>query len=160
MHFDTTRPHTTGNAGFQPAARTSFAVILFLCALLAVGPAAAGSGCTETAPSTPQAAVPSNVTSPPAPSAGLRVHVDPQTGKLLDRPPEGETPEPLPEQPAAAEDDIPVVVRPDGTVVADIGDRYRTALHAEIVDGELVTCHRPVGETAGDRAVTAETNGD
>jgi hypothetical protein len=34
---------------------------------------------------------------------------------------------------------------PDGTVVADPGDRLRARLVAEVVDGKLVTCHRIQG---------------
>lgn len=70
------------------------------------------------------------------------VYVDPETGELLPGPPAAEA---LPEATLIERAARPVVqeVRPDGTVVADIDERFDVAVHAEIVDGELVTCHRP-----------------
>ncbi|MEJ8569363.1 hypothetical protein [Elongatibacter sediminis] len=40
----------------------------------------------------------------------------------------------------------PIVVtrRPDGVVVADIGNRFMSETRVEIVDGEIITCHRAV----------------
>jgi len=68
------------------------------------------------------------------------VVVDPDTGELLDRPlPAGV--EPMPDAPDA----LVTETLPDGTVVADPGDRLRARLVAEVVDGKLVTCHRIQG---------------
>jgi hypothetical protein len=79
------------------------------------------------------------------------VYLDPDTGELLSAPPPGaelpgmlQAPPPLP----------PLVekVMPDGTVVADIGRRFIHPLRAEIVDGQLVTCHGSEPGTAGTAA--------
>lgn len=84
---------------------------------------------------------------------GQTVFVDPATGKLIDRP----EPEPVPGKPGTAdrvqdasstEPEVPMVELPDGTVRADIGDRFVTELRVEIVDGQVVTCHRPVSPGA------------
>lgn len=82
----------------------------------------------------------------PAVGEGLKVYVDPDTGELLSEPPPGA--ETLaPDLPAATHNlaDVPVETRADGTIVADVGDRYVTELHVEMIDGQLVTCHRPAG---------------
>lgn len=94
------------------------------------------SGCTQ-----PDEATPSPATQP---SAGMRAYVDPETGELTDSPPPGEQLDPDqvvdtgPDRP-----EIEQVVQPDGSVTADIGDRFMTELRVEVVDGEVVTCHRP-----------------
>ncbi len=84
---------------------------------------------------------------PPDASAGLKVYLDPDTGELLAEPPPGVASGSSPETPAA-EPDVRFAQQPDGTVVADVGDRFMTELYIEIVDGKAVTCHRPV--TASD----------
>jgi len=90
------------------------------------------SGCTQANPSESK-----------APAEGLRVFVDPNTGELLSSPPPGEQLEPAAVTSQAAEQgEILQQVRPDGSVVADIGDRFITELRVEIVDGKVVTCHR------------------
>ncbi len=71
--------------------------------------------------------------------AGQVVSVDPDSGELTRaRMPEGAK---LPER-----DVTPVNTweLADGTVVADVGDRFRSHLVAEMVDGKLVTCHQMV----------------
>jgi hypothetical protein len=74
---------------------------------------------------------------------GLRIYVDPETGELLSEPPPGEQLEAPAEISQAPErGEIRQEVRPDGSVVADIGDRFITELRVEIVDGKVVTCHR------------------
>lgn len=71
-------------------------------------------------------------------SARQVVSVDPDTGELIasKRPPNA--------PPVKQRDTGPVQTRelPDGTVIAEVGDRFRAHLVAEIVDGKLVTCHR------------------
>ena len=93
---------------------------------------ASESGCTSAPPSDKKAS-----------GEGLRVYVDPETGELLSEPPPGEQledPAEISQAPEPAE--IRQEVRPDGSVVADIGDRFITELRVEIVDGKAVTCHR------------------
>jgi hypothetical protein len=78
-----------------------------------------------------------------APGEGLRAYVDPKTGELLSGPPPGEQmEESVGIGQAPRLDEIRQEVRPDGSVVADIGDRFITELRVEIVDGKAVTCHR------------------
>jgi len=95
---------------------------------------ASGSGCTQENPSDSS-----------VPAEGLRAYVDPNTGKLLSAPPPGEPLE-APAGPSQVPEpgEIVQVTRPDGSVVADIGDRFITELRVEIVDGKLVTCHRSI----------------
>jgi len=82
------------------------------------------------------------------PGAGQKVYVDPDTGELLSGPPASEQPEASSQvTQAPPPTEIQQEVRPDGTVVADIGDRFITELRVEIVDGKAVTCHRPAAET-------------
>ena len=77
--------------------------------------------------------------------AGQTIYVDPVTGELTDPP--------VPAAPADAgqvqgpqppEPDLNFVRLPDGTVGAEVGDRFVTELRIEVVDGKVVTCHRPV----------------
>lgn len=91
----------------------------------------------------------SGCTSEPPPSdkkasgEGLKIYVDPETGELLSEPPPGEQLEAPAEISQAPEPgELRQEVRPDGSVVADIGDRFITELRVEIVDGKAVTCHR------------------
>lgn len=74
---------------------------------------------------------------------GLKAHVDPLTGELISEAPLSSGPDAGLRAPQPT-DYPPVVeqVRPDGTVVADVGDRFMTQLRAEVIDGQLVTCHR------------------
>lgn len=82
------------------------------------------------------------------PGAGQKVYVDPDTGELLSGPPNGEQFEASSEATQApAPIEIQQEVRPDGSVVADIGDRFITELRVEIVDGKAVTCHRSAAKT-------------
>jgi hypothetical protein len=120
---------------------------LGLCDVLSAG------GCAETADETAGAGETAQA-SPPDPAAGeragetpadaaagLKAYVDPATGELIDRPPAGEPPA-APAEPPATAPEIPVQVRPDGTVVADISDRFMNDVRVEIIDGKVVTCHR------------------
>lgn len=77
--------------------------------------------------------------------AGQTIYVDPITGELTD-PPEPETPADADQvqEPQLPEPDLNVVRLPDGTVQAEVGDRFVTELRIEVVDGKPVTCHRPV----------------
>jgi hypothetical protein len=115
------------------------------CAETADEPASTGEAAKAIAPD-PAAGERAGET-PADAAAGLKAYVDPATGELLDRPPPGEPPAAPPEPPAAAPE-IPVHVRPDGTVVADISDRFMNDLRVEIIDGKVVTCHR-VAPAAG-----------
>ncbi len=111
-------------------------VIIPLIALLFVLAApgwASESGCTGVTPSAENAS-----------GEGRKVYVDPETGELLSEPPPGEQLEPSVQPPVSGE--IRQEVQPDGSVVADIGDRFITTLQVEIVDGKAVTCHRPALE--------------
>ena len=79
---------------------------------------------------------------------GLKAYVDPLTGELISEPPASSSPDEGLSAPRPA--DYPPVeeqVRPDGTVVADVGDRFITQLRAEVIDGQLVTCHRSPAAT-------------
>lgn len=91
---------------------------------------------------------------------GLRAYVDPETGELLDGPPPGQRVE-SGDTPATAgqaqragepnEKGLKVTVAPNGMRVIELGDRFLTELHAEMIDGKLVTCHRYVpGMRAGE----------
>ncbi|HKJ15884.1 MAG TPA: hypothetical protein VJ984_00860 [Xanthomonadales bacterium] len=66
------------------------------------------------------------------------VSVDPDSGELV----RSQMPQNAP--PIQQRDTGPVKIEelPDGTVTADVGDRFRAHLVAEMVDGKLVTCHR------------------
>ena len=78
-----------------------------------------------------------------APGEALKIYVDPKTGELLSEAPPGEhlaAPAKIVQPQELGE--IQQEVRPDGSVVADIGDRFITELRVEIVDGKTVTCHR------------------
>jgi hypothetical protein len=76
--------------------------------------------------------------------AGQTIYVDPVTGELTD-PPEPVAPDPDQVRgPQPPEPDLNVVRLPDGTVRADVGDRFVTELRIEVVDGKPVTCHRPL----------------
>jgi hypothetical protein len=93
---------------------------------------ASESGCTQVSPRNSK-----------APTEGLRVYVDPKTGELLSAPPPGEQLEPSAASSNTQDQgEILQVTRPDGSVVADTGDRFITELRVEIVDGKAVTCHQ------------------
>jgi len=114
----------------QPIRSTLISLVLYC--LLEGSAVASDSGCSD------------DTTSPLA-GAGLKVYVDPKTGELLDQPPPGQELPALVGPSRAAP--VTQQVRPDGTVVADVGDRFVTELRAEVVDGKVVTCHRPVDES-------------
>lgn len=84
------------------------------------------------------------------PAESLTIYLDPVTGEITDPPPtdpdtvqQAEAP-----QQATPPDEVQQTVLPDGSVRADVGDRFVTELHAELVDGKLVTCHRPASQSA------------
>ena len=108
--------------------RVIIPLIALLFALAAPG-WASESGCTGVTPSAEKAS-----------GEGRKVYVDPETGELLSEPPPGEQLEPPVQPPVSGE--IHQEVQADGSVVADIGDRFVTTLRIEIVDGKAVTCHR------------------
>lgn len=89
---------------------------------------ASGSGCSDTAET--DASV-SNQSS-------QVVSVDPDTGALT------RTARPADHKPVQRDTGpVETKVLPDGTVTANVGDRFRSHLVAEMVDGKLVTCHKP-----------------
>ena len=106
--------------------------IALLIALAAPG-WASESGCKDVTPSAEKAS-----------GEGRTVYIDPETGELLSEPPPGEQLEP-PVRPQVS-GEILQEVQSDGSVVADIGDRFTTTLQVEIVDGKAVTCHRSAVE--------------
>ncbi len=108
--------------------RVVIPLVALLYALAAPG-WASESGCTG-----------ESLSAETASGEGQRAYVDPETGELLSEPPPGEQLEP-PVQPLVS-GEILQEVQPDGSVVADIGDRFITTLRVEIVDGKAVTCHR------------------
>lgn len=80
---------------------------------------------------------------------GLKAYIDPDTGELLSEPPPGEAAGAA--EGAQAEPTIPeptVQTLPDGTLMLDLSDQPANELRAEIIDGKLVTCHRPSGNAA------------
>ena len=128
---------------------TSNCLIALLMTILAPGPAFA-SGCSDGSEAETTGAV---ETAP-----GLRVFVDPKTGEITDVPPPGETLEsPAPKNGVDGYPEIQQHVRPDGSVVADIGDRFITQLRVEVVDGKVVTCHRQVSDP---RKADSKESGD
>lgn len=108
--------------------------LLFGLLLVAANLASADSGCGGKAAA-------NGATDAQDSSAALRVQVDPRTGELIDRPTAG-APSVSSGQSVAAP--IPVTRRADGMVVADIGNRFMSETRVEIVDGEIITCHRAV----------------
>ena len=117
---------------------TSNCLRALLMTMLAPGPAFA-SGCSDSSEAETTGAV---ETAP-----GLRIFVDPKTGEITDVPPPGETLEsPTPKNGVGGYPEIQQHVRPDGSVVADIGDRFMTELRVEVVDGKVVTCHKQVND--------------
>lgn len=83
-------------------------------------------------------------------AGGLRAYVDPDTGELLEGPSPGQdvsskdsmSEAPRTQSSTASDDEFEITVAADGTQVIKVGDRFMTELHAELVDGEVVTCHR------------------
>lgn len=111
-----------------------------LVALLPGPILAADSGCGKPASAQGSGADPE--TDHPA---GQTIYVDPDTGELVDPPVPAAPDEAQQAQvPRPPEPDLPVVRLPDGTVRADVGDRFVTELRVEVRNGQVVTCHRPV----------------
>lgn len=134
--FLRTVPPLPINVHFRSGTRACTRLVLCLACLLCSAVSAADSGCSQ----------------PSSGPAGQTVYVDPQTGELLSEPLPGQALDSVTRQPSYP--DVVEQPRPDGSVVADVGDRFITELHAEVVDGKLVTCHRPVtaAEPAADEA--------
>jgi hypothetical protein len=73
---------------------------------------------------------------------GLKVFIDPDTGELISKP---ATAQPA-DAPAKVADqpELPVEVRPDGTLVLDLRENPVNELRVEKVDGKLIECHHEV----------------
>jgi hypothetical protein len=88
---------------------------------------------------------------------GLKVFIDPATGELIS--------EPVDEHPAeapaktAAQPELPVEERPDGTLVLDLTENPVNELRVEKVDGKLVECHREVGANPEESAARQHESG-
>lgn len=101
---------------------------------------AIAAGCSDNSPE------PEPATSP---SAGVMAYIDPQTGELTEPPPGS-----LPSASVTAGDSaqaparLPQTVSPDGTITVELGNRFMTELHAEVIDGKIVTCHRPTSQAS------------
>jgi hypothetical protein len=74
---------------------------------------------------------------------GLKVFIDPATGELISEPVDVQPAE-APAK-AAAQPELQVEERPDGTLVLDLTENPVNELRVEKVDGKLVECHREVG---------------
>lgn len=103
-------------------------MLIAVAALLLCGPVAASEpGCV------PRAADDSSATA----NARQIAVIDPVTGAFLDAPAASQLPPPVRSRA------VPVThTLADGTVVADAGDRFRARLVAEVIDGQIVTCHQ------------------
>ena len=124
-----------------PAPQRCLLGSLFLLWMTASGTAfAQSSGCDPTA-SDPNPLDSGIQTEPETTSAlGLRVFIDPQTGEFVPEPPPGSAPA----VDAAAAESRPELVeeiRPDGSVMIRLDDRFQKPLQAEVKNDELVTCH-------------------
>lgn len=123
---------------FGQVAACTFAILLFLFPDTARPDAGA---CSEQ---------PSPVTAgtDSARQQGLKVFIDPETGELIS--------EPAASEPAQArakvadQPELPVEVRPDGTLVLDLTDNPVNELRVEKVDGKLIDCHREVSTQPGE----------
>jgi hypothetical protein len=71
---------------------------------------------------------------------GLKAFIDPDTGELISEPVDMQPAE-APAQ-AAAQPELPVEERPDGTLVLDLTENPVNELRVEKVAGKLVECHR------------------
>ena len=133
------------DAGKRDAVFPLHRVVLFLIAvLLYAHPDSARSatgGCSE-----PTSAVPAGTEAPE--QQGLKVFIDPVTGELIS--------EPAAIQPAQApakvadQPELPVEVRPDGTLVLDLTANPVNELRVEKVDGKLIECHHEVSAQPGE----------
>jgi hypothetical protein len=75
----------------------------------------------------------------------VKAYVDPDTGELISTPPPGQAQPPEP--PASTEEpEYRTETLPDGTVRLDLSERPPEELHAEVVNGRTVVCHRPAAE--------------
>ena len=80
---------------------------------------------------------------------GLKVFVDPDTGELISEPADAqpaEAPAKVADQP-----ELPVEVRPDGTLVLDLSENPVNELRVEKVDGKLIECHHEVSAHAQEK---------
>jgi len=136
------------------SARSRQCLLFLLFILFVLNPAslvwAGESGCSQPEPQ-------DNVQKPTAAADdGLRAFVDPDTGELISEPASSRSQsagaEPSPPSPELTEQ-----VLADGTIMLDLREQPVTELRAEIVDGQLVTCHRQATET--DRTQTEPSAG-
>ncbi len=91
-----------------------------------------------------EAASKPSITTPPGAASGVKIYIDPETGEILDRPPEGAAPSAV--EPAAraagALEQVPSPV-PGGGIGVDVRGRFQTPLDATIgPDGNPVMRHR------------------
>ena len=88
---------------------------------------------------------------------GLKVFIDPDTGELIT--------EPAAAQPAQApakavdQPELPVEVRPDGTLVLDLTENPVNELRVEKVDGKLIECHHEVSAQPGENNASQHESG-
>ena len=74
--------------------------------------------------------------------AGRMAYIDPETGELTSRrPADMPAPEAASAELQQARRDAEVITHPDGMRSIDVSGLYMSTLEAEIVDGEIVTCH-------------------
>jgi len=79
---------------------------------------------------------------------GLKVFIDPVTGELISEP-AATQPAPAPAK-VADQPELPVEVRPDGTLVLDLTANPVNELRVEKVDGKLIECHHEVSAQPGE----------
>ncbi len=117
-----------------------------LAAVLVIAPTLARGG---TCPSVSPEENNTEQISPPVADQGLRAFVDPETGELTSAPPDDQALD-GPDSANARKNlsEVKITTRPNGEMVADVGDRFQRELRAEIIDGKLVTCHAPLGNDA------------
>ena len=114
-------------------------LILVLLASFLFSPAAFAGNCTKSQQDpTDEGAV---ATRQPD-QAGRMAYIDPETGELTSQRPAGmPPPEADSAEPQRDVRDIEIITHPNGMTSADVSGMFMPTLEAEIVDGELVTCH-------------------
>jgi len=129
---------------------------LLIALLLCMHPGSARSAtgaCSEPTPAAP-------VGSQSAEQEGLKVFIDPDTGELISAPAATDGTQPA-EAPAKAPDqpELPVEVRPDGTLVLDLSENPVNELRVEKVDGKLIECHHEVSAQSEDNDASQHESG-
>jgi len=95
--------------------------------------------------------------SEPTEQQGLKVFIDPDTGELVSAPvatQPAEAPAKVADQP-----ELPVQVRPDGTLVLDLSENPVNELRVEKVDGKLIECHQEVSAHPGEKDARQHESG-